>query len=294
MHELRDFKDINKSRIYTRSILLKKRSKEDEELEKYQYEHMHPLEDFVRPYDLESRRSTGYEYGHVRSLLKLDTFGPTNSASILKRRAEGELPASPNLDRHNLISPEHELKPSTLVPISSANSSRASSADDSSNYRGAFPSLQSLRRNAERKARASTSPHQDERQSIKAVKGNNDVSDYVMQKNADLLVIQHDQRSETSGRMSMYSQITSFAGPALTASRSVYSSSRPETSSSRVGSRGSARFPDSSFHGVAITEKERILKDPFLRRREWYKSYTRRLEVRTFDKFESSWHQHFS
>lgn len=58
--------------------------------------------DFVRPKDPLRPRTTGYGPGHVRSMLGLDTFGPSASRELSGERERGERAASPNPDRFNL------------------------------------------------------------------------------------------------------------------------------------------------------------------------------------------------
>jgi hypothetical protein len=71
-------------------------------------ENSQPLEDFVRPEDSCTRRSTGYEKGHIRSMLKLDTYGPVSSVVAWKNRDLGIVPFSPNFDRF-LVSESREM-----------------------------------------------------------------------------------------------------------------------------------------------------------------------------------------
>lgn len=56
--------------------------------------------DFLMPRDLTHARKTGYNPGHIRSVLQLDTYGPAHSAEVERQRNEGLLPVSPNLDRN--------------------------------------------------------------------------------------------------------------------------------------------------------------------------------------------------
>ena len=148
MHQLKDPKDIDKSKKFTRSILFEKDQRDSMTLKDYQFQTLKPIEDFVRPEDQFSPRQTGYEHGHIRSLLKLDTYGPTGSRSISREREQGHLPRSPNVDRHTVVSPSTTLR---LSPGNSLSESRASTAG-STNYNGAFPSLASLRRDRENAA----------------------------------------------------------------------------------------------------------------------------------------------
>jgi len=148
MHQLKDPKDIDKSKKFTRSILFEKEQHDSMTLKDYQFQTLKPVEDFIRPEDQFSPRQTGYEHGHIRSLLKLDTYGPSGSRSISREREQGHLPRSPNVDRHTVVSPSTTLR---LSPGNSLSESRASTAG-STNYNGAFPSLASLRRDRENAA----------------------------------------------------------------------------------------------------------------------------------------------
>jgi hypothetical protein len=58
------------------------------------------VEDFIQPKSLTGRRSTGYNRGHIRSILELDTFGPQHSEVVTDARLSGSLPLSPNIDRN--------------------------------------------------------------------------------------------------------------------------------------------------------------------------------------------------
>lgn len=298
MHSLKDPKDIDKNKNFTRSILFEKQEKERQELERYHFEHMAPLEDFIRPDDQTSQRQTGYADGHIRSMLKLDTYGPAGSASVLKGRSTGQLPPSPNLDRHAIVSPQYPLRPSKTpvhVPAGSAesvasNNSIPTMSDDScSHYTGAFPSLRAFRKSMsidhQERSHAGVSPTaasagssaSSRRHSTNA---NGNQHDYVIQdlfhpSSATLTNDPPDSRGRSPSVRISSPSTTSFAGPILSPPGSR---SGLRSASSNFGSRGSARFPDQTFAGKAITEKERILKDPFLRRGAWFKSYEKRVE----------------
>lgn len=153
MHQLKDFNDIDKSKKFTRSILFEKNKQDSITLKDYQFQTMKPVEDFVRPEDQFSPRQTGYEHGHIRSLLKLDAYGPAGSRAISRERELGNKPRSPNVDRHLVLSPDSTMRANGNGSLSS----RASTAG-STNYNGAFPSLKSLRRDRDRGGMTGTSP----------------------------------------------------------------------------------------------------------------------------------------
>mmetsp|Transcript_20362 Transcript_20362/g.37786 ORF Transcript_20362/g.37786 Transcript_20362/m.37786 type:complete len:331 (-) Transcript_20362:218-1210(-) len=58
------------------------------------------IEDFLQPKDQTHERKIGYNPGHIRTILQLDTFGPAHSEVVSEGRASGKLPMSPNLDRN--------------------------------------------------------------------------------------------------------------------------------------------------------------------------------------------------
>lgn len=89
MHALKD-KDGIIPKTFTYSRI------ESQQLSEHSLNH----EDFVKPHDpLNIHRTTGYNSGHIRSILSLDTFGPQHSMSIEHKRSLGQLPESPNIDR---------------------------------------------------------------------------------------------------------------------------------------------------------------------------------------------------
>ena len=103
MHGLKDLKDLNKRNVHriNTSRRAEEAKREKMELDEHLYNQMPPPEDFVRPDDTSSPRSTGYEHGHIRSLLKVDTFGPVSSSVASLERSIGLLPPhSPNIDRY--------------------------------------------------------------------------------------------------------------------------------------------------------------------------------------------------
>lgn len=110
-----------------------------------------PLDDFVRPNDVISPRSTGYTQGHMRSLLHFDTFGPQSSRIATLGREIGLLPESPNVDRY---SKKNEDRRSASA---SAASSRCSTS--SSNNLPSFRASQSRARLAKFSREGLDMPH---------------------------------------------------------------------------------------------------------------------------------------
>jgi hypothetical protein len=141
MHPDKDPGNIDCSKKYHHSILLEKQQRDQERLDTLHFEHMPPMEDFLRPQDTSSPRSTGYEPGHIRSLLKLDTYGPTNSRQLSRERDISNLPL-PNVDRYARLHPDHQLsvgsRSGSIGGLSSPTSSRASTAQS---YASSLPRI---------------------------------------------------------------------------------------------------------------------------------------------------------
>ena len=308
MHQLKDFNDIDKTKKFTRSILYEQEKEKSINLKEYHFQTMKPIEDFVRPDDQFSPRITGYEHGHVRSLLKLDVFGPASSAAVEKEREQGILPRSPNVDRHTLLSPGYTLRPDTG---NSGSSSRGSTVN-STNYNGAFPSLKTLRkgRSSVRRPMESgldcTDQLSGSRQLNHPERVLHGTGSYTSASVLNFDFVDVAVRTgfpEDAGRIDMGTShgglrnsarsrgggtsrtelntsgaITQFSGPALLPGVGSSSGSRRPGSKQQQGSidgrSGRLLHPEQTFPGVAITEEERLLGgDPFLRRTSWYKSF---------------------
>ena len=89
MHPYRDPHD--QQRVFTQSRIPLQR--DNEELQSRP-------EDFLNPRSQTAPRRSGYNPGHIRSVLQLDTFGPEHSAEVELKRGVGLLPPSPNMDRN--------------------------------------------------------------------------------------------------------------------------------------------------------------------------------------------------
>lgn len=74
-----------------------------------------PMGDFLQPEDMTRPRSTGYNSGHVRSMLKLDNFGPEAAKRNRLAREVGMLPETPNVDREKAI--ESASRSSSPLPF---------------------------------------------------------------------------------------------------------------------------------------------------------------------------------
>lgn len=102
MHGLKDQKDLDASKV--KRVVFSRRKEidavEKEDREETLFNSLPPIEDFIRPRSSTTPRQTGYDSGHIRSLLKSDTFGPASSSQTSSERTRGLLPPhSPNVDR---------------------------------------------------------------------------------------------------------------------------------------------------------------------------------------------------
>mmetsp|Transcript_23978 Transcript_23978/g.39967 ORF Transcript_23978/g.39967 Transcript_23978/m.39967 type:complete len:471 (+) Transcript_23978:26-1438(+) len=314
MHQLKDFGDIDKTKKFTRSILFEKEMQRTKDLDEYHFETMKPLDDFIRPNDQVSPRQTGYQPGHVRSILKLDTYGPAASASVNRERELGIKPHSPNIDRHSILSPKHQLRVAqggaepNRPDTANSTMSRASSAN-STNYNGAFPSLKVLRRSrattvggrqqAAAEGLFGTSPPSSDRirmnntvaggraslqqrmgQSASApslgsqLLDSRDSNDTAGAGDAGVIFAGIDLGRDGAGRSTSPTSSVG-GGSAFGGGMNNRAESRESHRSSGTGRGGGAfLYPEQTFNGVAITEKERMQGgDPFLRRTLWYKQY---------------------
>lgn len=175
LHPTKDVNDIDKNRKYTYSIRREKDLEEKRRLDEYHFQTMSMMEDFVRPGDTTAPRSTGYEHGHIRSLFKLDTYGPTNSKISQGSRRERNLPKA-NIDRYARLSPEHHLNlsPSPSIAgstgyhpgdtgVSLDNSSRGSSRESSAGSHRSLNTRRSNRSGSITSARKLSSSHFEDR-----------------------------------------------------------------------------------------------------------------------------------
>eukprot|EP00981_Chlorochromonas_danica_P000579 scaffold131_cov174-Ochromonas_danica.AAC.16 len=122
MHPMKDPHDleiIQQKKRLTYSRRRREDAIEKKEREDTAFHSLQPIEDFLRPQDSASPRITGYDHGHIRSLLKLDIFGEADSARASRGREEGKLPLPPNVDRFARYG---SLSPSSLSRASTASS----------------------------------------------------------------------------------------------------------------------------------------------------------------------------
>jgi hypothetical protein len=233
MHDLKDLKDLDKTK--TGRYSFSRRADDKKMLDDYHFMNMLPLEDFVRPESPVTPRTTGYSSGHIRSMLKLDTFGPTGSVLANAQRDLGLLPASPNVDRHLLLN--HRLD-GVHGP-----SSRGGS-DNVSTHSGGTKSY--------------ASSH---------------ASDY-------LPSLAHEAMRVTTGdthgkTMKKYFKQTSNVIP----DDNPFNS--PPSPLSSGFSRKSLRPGTLGYHGPALSHSDRLLGDPFLKSKEYFKAHTHKLQVST-------------
>lgn len=130
MHPYKDANDIDKSHKYSNSRRLELDKLEKTHLDEYKFAHMKPVDDFLQPMDSTSSRQTGYEVGHIRNIMKLDSYGPNNSRQNTREREQsGGLLPPPNLDRFaTLETAALRSKLSRSGSPHSVNSSRPSTA----------------------------------------------------------------------------------------------------------------------------------------------------------------------
>ena len=136
LHVLKDPKDIAlDKKKFTYSRRSNQTKKEQTLLDDWNFKNLKPLEDFVRPEDINSPRNTGYNSGHIRSILKLDVFGPTSSMVAARERETGRILSPTHTDRYALLSPSYKLSLSNSPQSSRATSAQSSISGHSSNMK---------------------------------------------------------------------------------------------------------------------------------------------------------------
>jgi hypothetical protein len=130
MHPYKDPLNIDKTKKYNYSIKSEQAQLETKQMEELRYQQLKPIEDFLTPGDVLSPRVTGYEPGHVRSLFKLDVYGPANSLLATEERVVTGVLPPPNVDRYSRLQTPSELRRSLSRSsrAMSPSSSRASTA----------------------------------------------------------------------------------------------------------------------------------------------------------------------
>lgn len=228
MHPYKDPANIDKSRTYTYSRRTEIAKLEKQTLDEYQFQTMKPMEDFLQPNDLSGPRRIGYESGHIRNVLKLDSYGPGHSRQNTRERERqaGDLPL-PNLDRYATQDATNQTRSMrSLRPFSpsSNSSSRASTAQSNSSF--GLDSVPDNSNTMRRKFRTS-------------------------QSSAELRI--------APSLRSLY-----LTKPSTPVELTMPASLRPDTFMP-----GEQR----------ITEQDRQLYDPFVRRKTYQKNYQQRLKV---------------
>lgn len=134
MHKPKDLQDVDVTRRNKLTFSLRSQidALERTEREEYKFNTLKPLEDFVQPDSPTQSRSTGYEPGHVRSLLRLDSFGPASSMRAQQERAIGRVPHAHNMDRFMVTEPHNALLGGGAA--SPGNNSRISTASSYNSY----------------------------------------------------------------------------------------------------------------------------------------------------------------
>ena len=295
MHPLKDPGDLDKTHKYTRSIKYDKDISARMALDEYHFQTMPPIEDFLRPGSPVTPRSLGYEPGHIRSLLKLDTYGPAESLNLQKLRDSGLLPITPNVDRHKLISPYYDLRPSSTLRPRSSSINDGSSTVSSTTYDGAFPSLKNfLKLNEEKKTKKLSLStefivREDKRASTSNSSKKSSAGDRPGSRTSS-----PTRRSSPSGDkgrrskgkrylpVSVVDEVHSIHSKQETLSSydnfSIPHSAGPAQLSNRTKS---GKFLPQTFPGMALTTEDRLLGDPFLRRTTYAKAYvnTKKVEM---------------
>jgi len=285
MHPLKDPGDLDKTHKYTRSIKYDKDISDRMALDEYHFQTMSPIEDFLRPGSPVTPRSLGYEPGHIRSLLKLDTFGPAESENLQKLRDSGLLPITPNVDRHKLISPHYDLRPSSTLRPRSNSINDGTSTVSSTTYDGAFPSLKNFQKlNEEKKTKKlSLSTEFILREDKRASTSN---SSYKSSTSSPT------RRSSPSGkgkrpkgkRYIPVEEVNSVHSKQETLS-SYDNFSIPHSAGPAQSNRTkSGKYLPQTFPGMALTTDDRLLGDPFLRRTTYAKAYvnTKKVELQSY------------
>ena len=242
MHKLKDMDDINtlkKSRL-TFSRRRFEDAKMHQEMEDYKYNTMKPIDDFVQPEDPSVKRNTGYEPGNIRSLLKLDVFGPASSKRAEHERAIGKAPPSPNVNRIAVIEDR----------VNSAET-RHSSASESTYNSYEFAKVKDRKHMKSKRAlRLGTKPEFDS-VDLKHMR--------------DLF---HESSNKDIDDKEMVNFMKTFNNPITS---EMVEHNDPHASRVKPGTLG--------YHGTAISTADRLPMDPLLKRTLWFKTYQKNEKV---------------
>lgn len=286
MHLTKDLKDIDRTKTgrYTFSRLTERLLRDKQNLDEYKFETMPPVEDFVRPDDTESRRNTGYDHGHVRSLMKLDIYGPAASRQSYRDRSVGKLPTN-NVDKYAILDPKNPQFMATTGQFrgstaSTSGGSRVSSAASTESSDDVFPSSP---------ARLHTSQSHDrqqyQQQQQQTMQSTNSSTDSKRMKimmenitgtwnNNNKQIPSPSTASSTSTFDTTYSKSIKHFGDDPLLGTSGYQD--PNELTIPV----SLRKNTNNMGMTRISVDDRSQLDPFIRRKEWYDSYVTRNKVK--------------
>lgn len=294
MHGLKDLDDLDRKKAarITFSINAAKDKKEKEEHADLMYKNLLPLDDFVRPEDTDSPRHTGYEMGHIRSLMKTSTYGPSSSALASLERELGLLPEhTPSIDRYRKDS---DIRTDAGSTLGSRGSSRINSRQARS-IAGSRASSRAGSRNSNIKGSITTgmdsmelsqNTHYNQRVLTSETNGSTTTGD-----NA-LITTGSNNSVDGSKKQQRFADLenntvgaessTSALSYDLTTMQGDMQGLFHHTSYMLTGDLNFGRTEPApaagtlGYYGPAYTEGERALVDPILKRRQWYKSLKER------------------
>lgn len=277
VHKLKDLGDINTTRKNRLSFSIRAEKDKQEGVvhEEYNYNTLRPLEDFIRPEDTNSPRQTGYEHGHIRSLLKLDVYGPASSQLANRERAIGKVPHTPNMDRYSVSeAPNGPSSPTSRVSTaSSVNSYEFTEARRGKNTM-AKRALK-YNTNGNSSALLSSVSNGGSNVDMRQMRGMFHQSSNSIADAEDALLVTRSTAAaaEAAGDKLMVNFHHTFGNPTTAALLS---------SSQQQGHRASSTLPESrgSYRGQGISSVDRLPLDPLLKRTLWFKTYTKNEQVR--------------
>jgi hypothetical protein len=273
MHITKDMKDIDKTKTgrYTFSRRAERDLRDKQYLEDYKFNTMAPIEDFVRPEDTNSRRSTGYDHGHVRSMMKLDIYGPTASRQSYRERSSGKLPTS-NVDKYAILDPKNPQFMNTTGQFrastaSTSGGSRVSSAASTESSDDVFP-LGPSRLNT-----AQSRDHNNSTNSSTDSKRMKITTDHGTAMWNNKPILSPSTASSTSSFDTTFNKSIKHYGDDPLLGTSGYQD--PNELTIPV----SLRKNTENMGMTRISIDDRSQHDPFVRRKEWYDSYVARNKV---------------
>jgi hypothetical protein len=223
-----------------------------------------PLVDFALPAGSLRPRTTGFSPGHVRSILKFDTFGPLDSETKALLRAGGEIPQSPNQDHYRPQVEGHrgasatKMRPALIEPFSDPKEMIGGSA-----YAG------------------NTSSN-----NFNSNKNNNGNVSSNFSVNGILGTSQPPSRANNNDPLHSSSSRSLHSRPGALPSLSVDTSSEQITLSKKGKNKtltAECAFSPSrtNMEVLKVSAEELAALDPFTRSRMWHKSFQQSVEVKT-------------